>query len=653
MENIPTNAQIPKHSLMLRVFHVLIYFLLFFGGVAQAQKLSTENKKGIKKYQKAQEAVIDRDFTAAKGYFKDAIRLDEGFLEPYLKLAGIYSIYQQNDSARIYYQLYVDHASPEKISWSIWKKLAYLNFEAGQYDKANDAIAKLIALKPEYINDPELKRIHASVIFSLHAATHPHAIKVKRMPDEINRFGLQYFPVLTIDERTMIYTKRDSDHMSADEDIVFSMKTDSGWSVSKSISDQINSDQNEGACTVSADGRILIFTSCDNGRTYGSCDLFISYKEGDSWSKSENMGAVVNSSSWDSQPSLSADGRTLYFASNRPGGFGKRDLWVTYNGEKGWTKPENLGEQVNRFLDETAPSIHASGDVLFFSSTSHPGLGGYDLFYTRKQNNIWGKVVNISYPINTHHDEISIYPTPDGRYAFYAQESQKAGRVVKSEIVKAEFLEGLIEASRTSYITGVVFDEETQSPLHADIRLMNMQDSLELYHAQSDPSTGRYFLAITAEKEYGLFVDKKNYLFDNLSIAATDNTALTPDTINIGLRPLVDGQSIVLQNLYFDFDSYKLTEKSRHELKRLIHFLNINPDLKFEIEGHTDAEGEKVYNDELSQKRAEEVVSFLVSAGISKSRMRAIGYGSSKPVILESSSSQTYLNRRIVFRVLK
>ncbi len=476
---------------------------------------------------------------------------------------------------------------------------------------------------------------------------------MEELPKEINRYGLQYFPVLTIDERTIIYTKRDSNSQGADEDIVFSVKSDSGWTMAQSLSDKINSDQNEGASTVSADGRTLIFTSCDDGRTYGSCDLFISQKVGNEWSEPVNLGAVVNSSSWDSQPSLSADGRTLYFSSNRPGGYGKRDIWVSRYDKDKWSVPVNLGESINGSDDEITPTIHANGQLLFFSSKSHLGLGGYDLFYSTKQNKIWEPAVNLSYPINTHNDEISIYVTPNGRFALYAKETQESGRVIKSEIVKTKLLSGFLDVKPTSYITGRVFDEESGVSLHANLKLMNLQDSAEVYITSSDPSSGVYFLSITANTRYGVFIDMKNYLFDNLSIESKDNSILNPDTIDIALKPIKVGNSIVLENLYFDFDSYHLTENSQQELKELSAYLKENPELSFVIEGHTDASGANDYNHSLSLKRAQQVVDYLSAHGIAKTRMRAVGYGSTKPVSNETSLSRSAVDRRIVFRIVE
>ncbi|MEO9477399.1 MAG: OmpA family protein [Cyclobacteriaceae bacterium] len=617
-----------------------------------AQTLSTDNKKCIKLYHKAEEAVIDRDFEAAIELYKDAIDRDPNFREAYLKLAAIYKIHQLKDSAKVYYQGYADVTANEKVSYKIWRNLAYLQFESGEYDRARYSLNEVLTQKPEHRNDPDLSWLEQSVDFSRQAIKNPWEITIDAMPSTINQYQLQYFPIVSVDGNTIIYTKRDSNRPDADEDIVYSIKQNSEWIPATSISKRINTELNEGACTISAGGRILIFTSCDAGRTFGNCDLFVTYKQGDQWSKPENMGAVVNSKYWDSQPSLSPDGRVLYFSSNRIGGFGKRDIWMTVNDGKGWGKPKNLGNTINGFRDETTPFIHANNDVLFFSSTSHPGLGGYDLFFSKKENGKWSKVKNLGFPINTFNDEVSIFIAANGRDAYYSQEVFEQGMLTSSDIVRFKIPRDSLGLNKSSYIAGRVFDAETSVPLSADLNLMNLNDSSDLYIVSSDGQTGEYFLTITEGREYGVFVDKAGYLFENLSFEAHSNSALDPDTIDIPLKPLREGNTIILQNIYFDFDSHVPNNRSYHELRTIARYMKDNPKISFEIEGHTDNRGNAAYNLELSQKRAESVQTLLVSLGVAKNRLRPIGYGASKPLNTANTESAHQSNRRIAFRVI-
>jgi OmpA-OmpF porin, OOP family len=205
MANIFTNPQIPQYSLMQKLKSVVFLLVVCLSLSAFSQQLSTQNKRSLKLYKKAELALIDRDFPTAKQYFSDCIRHDPAFYEPYLRLASIYSLYQQKDSSLIYTQAYVRVAPYDKVTWGVWKNLAYLAFEAGQYQEADNAVVKLIALKPEYLTEPEFQLLRASIAFSLEAIANPDSVNFTTLPDAINHFDLQYFPVLTIDERTLIF----------------------------------------------------------------------------------------------------------------------------------------------------------------------------------------------------------------------------------------------------------------------------------------------------------------------------------------------------------------------------------------------------------------------------------------------------------------
>ncbi len=653
MEDIFTDAQVSRYSLIRSSKLYIVTILLLLSGSLWSQKLSTENKKSIKLYHKGEDAVIDRNFPLAINSFQQAIKRDSSFQEPYLKLAGIYNLYQNKDSALIYYNGYVRVTPANKVSWKIYKNLAYLNFEFGKYELAQHYMNLLLVDKPEHINDPDLKLIKQSIDFSLQAINKPIEIDIVPLPDQINSFQLQYFPILTVDEQVLIYTKRDSNLPDADEDIVFSRNVNGIWTEPGSISKEINTELNEGACTISADGRLLIFTSCDDGRTFGSCDLFFSVREGNEWSKPENMGSTVNSKYWDSQPSISADGRTLYFSSNRPGGQGKRDLWKSNYTDKGWQTPQNLGPEINGFRDETTPFIHANNELLFFSSNSKPGLGGYDLFYSQKQNNIWGRVKNLGFPINSYQDEVSIFVAANGRDAYYSKEVFDQGQILSSTLVQFKIESDSLNIDRSSYVTGKVFDQQTMEPLRAQLKLMNLNDSSDIYIVWSDAVTGGYFLTLTEGREYGVFVDRQGYLFENLSFQSHSNTVLSPDTINIALNAIEEGKTVILENIYFDFDQFQLNAKSIHELDRIVSYLKSNLEIKFEVEGHTDNRGDKQYNMTLSQKRAQSVCDYLLAKGIDKNRLEVKGYGSSKMIDFSDTERAHQINRRIAFRVLK
>ena len=620
-----------------------IGLVFIFSGVLTAQK-----KKSIKQYEKAELELRTRNFNEAIKILKKIIEKDPEYGDPYLRLAVTYSFLRDADSTRAYYNRYSSVVSPEKISSALWLTIANVNFTSGAYEMAKEAVNHV---KEEEL-DPNQSKYHdllrSNIDFSIEAIKTEKTIKIIRLPDEINRFDLQYFPVLTVDNQIMIFTSQERD-----EDLVISRKYGDRWMPAVSISDKINSDYNEGASTISADGRTLIFTACDGRATLGSCDLFISYREGNNWSKPENLGPVVNSPSWESQPALSADGHTLYFASNRPGGQGNRDIWVTYLKGSEWSKPVNLGSKINTPYDDITPFIHANDQSLFFTSKGHPGLGGHDIYVSTREGVNWSEPVNIGYPINSYKDEVGLFITADGRTAYFSKESSVAGRITRSDIVKFKMEEDTLVKSTSSYITGRVLNAENMKPLQASFIMEDLNDSTIRYQVTSDSVNGKYFLVLTQGHEYGVFVTKENYLFEDLSFLASSNSVLSPDTVDILLTPIKKGASLVLENVYFDFNDYSLDQRSLSELDQISKFLREHSRLAVRIEGYTDNIGSPTYNLELSTKRAKTVYDYLINKGISKDQISYKGYGAENPIADNNTKAGQEQNRRIEFHILE
>ncbi|MEX0884737.1 MAG: OmpA family protein, partial [Cyclobacteriaceae bacterium] len=258
----------------------------------------------------------------------------------------------------------------------------------------------------------------------------PKPIEKERLPPPLNQFRLQYFPVLTADSRRMFFTKRDGLQPYQNEDIFISNQTNGGWTKPESISARINTKYNEGTCTISADGNILIFTSCDTPDSFGSCDLYLTQKVSGEWQKPINMGREVNSREWDSQPSLSADGSLLYFSSNRPEGHGGNDIWFTERKPDGsWSKARNLGPKINTIRDEVSPFIFFNNLVLFFASDGHAGFGGKDLYMSTYGPQGFEVPENLGYPINDHNDQLALFISAQKDYAYYTENVFEEGRM--------------------------------------------------------------------------------------------------------------------------------------------------------------------------------------------------------------------------------
>ncbi len=637
---------------------VLVLLLLFFAfGALRAQSnqtFSTKNKKAIQLFQSSEDFIIRRQYGKAIEILQQALQKDREFAEAHLRIGSSYLATNNAEKALYHYEEAVKLKPDDKAFVGGYFALADLYFQRGEYSKAGDLANKVSTYKPlpKHIAS-ELDGLLANVAFASEKIKEPLPFKPTPLPGNVNKFGLQYFPVLSADQQQLIFTRRIGAAEGYDEDIVISTRDEKGnWKDPVSISPKINTKNNEGTCTISADGRILIFTSCMGRKGYGSCDLFISRKTGDAWSEPENMGSAINSSEWESQPSLSADGRTLYFVSTRAGGVGKRDIWVSKLGDdNSWSEPENLGPGVNTPDEEVSPFIHANGQTLYFASKGYPGFGGYDIYTTSITNDKWSVPENLGYPLNNADDQVSLFITADGTQGYYSYEKRNQKAYI-SVIYSFQVPEAIQVAQKTSFVKGKIFDRETKQPLKAPVELYNLATEEMVLKVSSDSITGEYLMILTEGAEYALYVNQKQYLFESKNFDFTNQHTTEPVIIDFPLRKIKGGASTVLNNIFFDTDKYELKDKSKTELNKLIVFLKSNPDVKIQITGYTDDVGAKAYNDALSLNRAKEVFDFLKQHDIPTQRMVYKGLGQANPIVSNDSEKNRQMNRRIEFSIL-
>ena len=400
----------------------ILLFLLLLSGFSKSQSYTSKNKKAIKLYAEARTLMGARSFDKAFDKLQLAIAKDSGFAEAYLKLATIYRIRIQDSLQMTCYKEVVSRYPGTSRFASAWFYLGEYEFKSGRYENVIaylSAYQRITSLNGKFSSKAKLMIENSE--FAIEYKINDFQFNPRPLPKVVNQFKQQYFPVLTADQKTLIYVKREQN-----EEIMMSEVDSAGnWTIPISISDNINTDFNEGTCSISADGRKLVFTSCMGRKGYGSCDLYLSNKVGEEWSLPQNMGSSINSAAWDSQPSLSADGRTLYFVSNRRGGYGKRDIYVSTLDERdNWTKPVNLGRDINTLYDDISPFIHPNGQRLYFSTDGRLGFGSFDVYFSEKDSTNWSKPTNFGYPINTHNDEVSMYISSDGKKGFYSHEEQ-------------------------------------------------------------------------------------------------------------------------------------------------------------------------------------------------------------------------------------
>ncbi|RMG80519.1 MAG: flagellar motor protein MotB, partial [Bacteroidetes bacterium] len=425
-------------------------------------------------------------------------------------------------------------------------------------------------------------------------------------------------------------------------------------------------ENSEGAHTISADGHLLIFTACNRKSGFGSCDLFYSEYDCGEWSPVQVIPPPVSTGAWESQPSLSADGKKLYFASNRPGGIGEKDLWVAERQADGsWGTPQNLGAGINTPKDEKAPFIHPDGQTLYFLSSGHPGLGFEDLFICRKQSDgSWGTPQNFGYPINTENSEGPIFVSLDGKQAYFSSNRTDFEEAYGKMDIYTFELPPHLRPQPVTYVKATVRDEKDNRPLIAQVEFVDLMTGESYVQNQTD-CDGVFLVTLPSGKNYMLNINRDGYFFysDHFELSAGGSFD-DPFLLDVRLRPIpsqnastdladaAPGAPIILKNVFFETGSAELKPESLIELNRLKALLEAHPELKIQINGHTDHVGTEEDNLKLSNDRAKAVYDYLVQNGIHPERLRYKGFGESRPIDTNDTEAGRRNNRRTEFEVI-
>ncbi|MCC5943930.1 MAG: OmpA family protein [Bernardetiaceae bacterium] len=621
----------------------------------------TNSNRAERLYKSGVENLKARNFTEGIALLEKAIAADPNYFEAHYSLAINYAMLRKSEKAIMHYREAARIVPNSEDYKMLYIRLAEIEFRDGNYDQAQTLFTTFASFKAQ--NEQEENFLTAAKFgierckFAKNALKNPVPFEPKPMSDVLNFKDFQYFAVLTADEEYIYFTATDGHARGQDEDIFVSKQINGKWTAPRAIT-ELNTRQNEGTCTISADGRTMIFTICNGSPdrpVIGRCDLFISYKKGEIWSKPQNMGSAVNSKHWDTQASLSADGNTIYFASDRPGGLGGVDIWYSTRDEQGeWGIAQNVGAPINTPGDEMGAFIHVNGRSLYFSSDGHLGMGNLDLFKAEKDDNgVWGQPKNLGYPINTNENQVGLFVTSDGKTAIYANEEVKNGEILSSKLYTFELPEEVRAQVASAYIKGTVYDAKTKKKLAAHIKLYNLENKQLESSVRSDEINGQYLFTLNEGGEYALNVNASGYLPDSKDFNMNENKENQSLTIDIYLQPIEKGSSMTLRNIFFDTDKADLKEKSKVELDILANFLKDNPKIKVEVAGHTDNVGAAAYNQNLSERRAQSVVNYLVEKQIPETQLIAKGYGQSKPAVANDSDENRKKNRRIELKILE
>jgi outer membrane protein OmpA-like peptidoglycan-associated protein/tetratricopeptide (TPR) repeat protein len=635
--------------------------LILFASCSTAQHYSTSNKKAIKFYELGKNEPGTHlnasgtlpNYKGGIEYLNQALEKDPQFWEAHMMAGEFHEILRE-------YQPAIDHfkkalaINPQQTSTgSTYFYLANLQQAFGDYEgalKNIDVFVQFRNANPDLV--AEANHIRANCDFALYQIKNPSTFNPINIGPGINTENPEYFPTITVDGKTILFTRRIKDGrvdgpFKEQEDFFVSQLSNRGiWQTAVAMPNNVNTVNNEGAPTISADGRSLVFVACPDatGKDYGenrtgkgSCDLFYTKKLGSNWTNPVNLPGNVNSFVWESQPSLSADGRTLYFIRrvsqrNQPM---NSDIFVSRLDDNGtWGTAQRLPDYINTPVEEESVLIHPDGKTLYFASRGHVGMGGSDLYVCRMdKNGNWGEPQNLGYPINTKFEENSLMVSPDGEIAFFA--SDREGGYGDLDIYYFEMPEKL-RPTKTLYFEGVVYDVVTKRPIPGKFQLIDLETGKEVIYSEADKLTGEFMVSLPISKQYALNVTYPGYAFfsENFDMNNPDNNEAIH--MDVPMVPIGGSdQSIILANVFFDLSKSTLRNESFVELDKLVSFLNENQKVHIEIGGHTDSRGDSKSNRILSNDRAKAVYDYAIQKGIAKERLSFMGYGSAKPVFAD------------------
>lgn len=631
------------------------FLLIIFMTELKSQSINYKSapKDLQKKYSKAVQLYQQNQNDRAKEGFQKLIKKNPNFIDPNIMLGSIYFDLGEFSTAENYFQKAIKLDSNYQIK--IYYTIALCQYKNYKFGEAYRNLQYYLT-KEELNKDLILKAQLLIPNFRFADSAYKNPLEIKLKPFlALNTELSEYLPSITADGKTIVFTRKVS---MRNEDLFISYKDESeNWSDPKPL-DDINSLYNEGAPAISPDGNTLIFTSCDRPESLGGCDLFISYFKEGIWTRPANLGHQVNTSAYESQPCISDNGNLLIFTSNRQGTLGGMDLWESrFVVDKGWSKPKNLGNKINTVGHESCPFIHPNGITLFFSSTGHPGMGVNDIFYSERiQRENWTSPKNMGFPINTTQDESSFITDFTGTTAYIAtdrKENLLEGTQQHLDFYSFSIPENL-RPKPSEYLELIVKNGSTNLGMMADVNIYNLTSSQMFYKNMTDPS-GRLLVTLPVQERFALQINQKNFIthFEHVNTSENPGSYLNPRKLIISLYPVQKSNTtVILKNVFFEFSSDELKSESHYELNLLSDWLSKNEKIRIKITGHTDNVGETNFNKNLSLSRAIAVRNYLLTKGIHESRMITEGKGEEAPIKSNETAEGRQQNRRTEFEII-
>ncbi|MGA9648058.1 OmpA family protein [Pedobacter sp.] len=621
----------------------ILFSLLSFELLAQ----NSSNKKAQNFFERANPFIEKQDYLSAEQVLKSAIEADPSFQNAFITLAGVYNAQKKYAEAKSAYQKAI--LINKNIAPAVIYGLAETEFATQEYDKAKQHFEEFLALDSSSDRAKKAKKYLLDCDFAAFAIKKPVKYSPTNLGQGVNTTDSEYFPALTADGETLIFTRQ----VNGNEDFWTSQFKNNTWNSATPLSTKINTTKyNEGAQTISPDGKYLFFTGCNRPDGLGRCDIYVSHREGKDWGEPYNVGKPVNSEYWESQPAISPDGRTLYFISNRPGGSGGYDIWKsTITDDAKWGPAINLGPEINTPYDENTPFLHADGKTLYFSSDGWPGFGNKDIYYSRMDDNDkFQKPINLGYPINSFENESGLIVSADGNLGMFSS-NLKDG--FGGQDIYSFGIPEIAKPLKISYVKGIVRDKDSKKTIESNVQVIDLKSDKTVFDDYTDPETGQFLAVMPIGGNYLFNVNAEGYMFYSENFELKQGNINKPYQIEVYIERIKQGGNVTLRNIFFDTNKYNLLPASIRELDLLIDFLHQNQTVNIEIQGHTDNVGDDKLNEKLSFNRANAVYEYLVKNEVDAKRLTFKGFGASKPIADNKTEIGRKNNRRTSFVITK
>ena len=669
---------------------IIILVLLFCSGILFSQDKeesttgcpSIENKKAIKLYEKAQDKKKYKKQERIE-ILKEAIDKEPEFAEAYLQIGMELVVNCKLNNTSFQPVLPFLRKSIEicpQIHASPYYYIGFDFYEKAQHDSCVYWLEKFLKFTDEDEKKFE-KEYEGQVVQAkqmIYFAKKEKALRSKKVPFNpvvvkgVSTANSEYLPYLSPDESIFLYTRTSPDNrvdrvFQTDKEKELFMKStkmnDGNFDDGEPMPSPFNQGTNEGGATLTIDNKYLYYAkSVNEGGDRPNTDIYFTCNFGDGWADIKKLPNVNHPIYWDSQPTVSSDGNSIIFVSDRPGGYGNLDLYVTTKDPttKQWSVPKNLGPKINTSGNEKTPFLHSDSETLYFSSDGIYGYGGYDIYYTRKnEKGEWTAPENLGSPINGESDDAGFFVSTNGELGYFC--SWNEGKVSGKGVGKYDIYQfDLYKEARpdaVAFIKGEI-KKDNEEPLNKfKVELKNTRTN-EKTTAVVDSTTGSFIAAVNVKKnkndKLAITASAEQHAFTSQILELKEDVSFKnpPKIEQMQLKKVEKGKSFLLDNIYYQTNSDEILPESIIILSEFAEFLKEHPEMKIEIQGHTDNTGTATENNLLSQKRADRIVNFLLEKGVSKNNLSAKGYGSSKPVSNNNTAEGRSKNRRTEFLIL-